>query len=74
MYSCSYYFEPNFIEKFHWESGFSNFGQVTIFAKRKCFLAAIFKRKIFWMFFFADLWLFLGVYRYGASFVPKFLR
>ena len=27
------YFEPNFIEKFHWESGFSNFGHVTIFAK-----------------------------------------
>ena len=21
------YFEPNFIEKFFWESGFSNFGQ-----------------------------------------------
>ena len=28
-------FEPNFIEKFLWESGFSNFGHVTIFAKRK---------------------------------------
>ena len=27
------YFEPNFIEKFNWESGFSNFGHVTIFAK-----------------------------------------
>ena len=29
------YFEPNFFEKFHWERGFSNFGHVTIFAKRK---------------------------------------
>ena len=29
------YFEPNFIEKFHWENDFSNFGHVTIFVKRK---------------------------------------
>ena len=28
-------FEPNFIEKFLWESGFSKFGHVTVFAKRK---------------------------------------
>ena len=28
-------FEPNFIEKFFWESGFSNFGRVTVFAKWK---------------------------------------
>ena len=42
------YFEPNFIEKFYWESGFSNFGHVTIFAKWKfVFLAAILKRNIF---------------------------
>ena len=27
------YFEPNFIEKFHWESGFSNSGHMTIFVK-----------------------------------------
>ena len=27
------YFEPNFIEKFFWESGFSNFGHMTVFAK-----------------------------------------
>ena len=32
MYS---YFEPNFIEKFLWESGFSIFGHLTIFAKQK---------------------------------------
>ena len=53
------YFEPTFIEKFLWESGFSNFGHVTTFAKRKfVFLAAIWKRNIFWMtVLFADLWL-----------------
>ena len=28
MNSCSPYFEPNFVEKFLWESGFSNFGHV----------------------------------------------
>ena len=32
------YFEPNFIEKFFWERGLSNFGHVTIFAKWKMFL------------------------------------
>ena len=29
------YFEPNFIEKSFWESGFSNFGHMTVFAKWK---------------------------------------
>ena len=52
------YFEPNFIEKFHWENDFSNFGHVTIIAKQIRFLPAILKRNNFWMFFFADLWLF----------------
>ena len=53
------YFEPNFIEKFHWESGFSNFDHVTIFREMKIhFLAAILKRNIFLNVLFADLWLF----------------
>ena len=30
-----FYFESNFIEKFLWESDFSNFGHVTKWAKRK---------------------------------------
>ena len=30
-----FYFEPNFIENFFWESGFSNCGHVIIFAKWK---------------------------------------
>ena len=42
-----FYFEPTFIGKFHPESGFSNFGHVTIFAKQICFLAAILERNIF---------------------------
>ena len=47
------YFEPNFIQTFHRESGFSNFGHVTFFRETKIrFLAAILKRNILWMFFF----------------------
>ena len=39
------YFEPNFIEKFLWESVFSNFGQNRNDAKIKIgYLAAILKR------------------------------
>ena len=51
------YFERNFIGKFLWESGFSNFGHVTIFAKQNRVLAAILYGNIL-KFFFADLWLF----------------
>ena len=67
------YFEPNFIEKFHWESGFSNFGHVIIFAKRKLIFWRPFWNATFFNGFFADLWFFLGVYN-GVSFVPKFLQ
>ena len=76
------YFEPNFLEKFHWESGFSNFDHVTILAKQKLvffffFLAAILKHNILLMFFlliygsFGTIWVYTD---HGASFVPKFLR
>ena len=38
------YFEPNFIEKFFWENGFSNFGHVTVIRKMEIsMLAAILK-------------------------------
>ena len=49
------YFEPNFIEKFHWESGFSNFGHVIIFAKRKFIFGGHFETQQFFNGFFADL-------------------
>ena len=48
------YFEPNFIETIHRESGFSffKFWSRDYFRKTKIlFLAAILKRNIFWMFF-----------------------
>ena len=35
MYILCFNFEPNFIEKFFWESGFSKFGHVTFFAERQ---------------------------------------
>ena len=67
-------FEPNFIEKFLWESVFSNFGHVTFFAKRKIF-DRHFETKHFMIVLFADNYMvILGIYTYGASFVPKFLR
>ena len=46
-----FYFEPNFIEKFLWESVFSNFGHVTFRETKIHILSAILKRNIFWMFF-----------------------
>ena len=76
------YFEPNFIEKFLWESGFSNFGQNRSEIKIG-YLAAIFKRYnnfIFFFFLFLFLFLFLfcrivifySPYIYGANFIAKF--
>ena len=51
------YFEPNFIEKIFLESGFSNFGQVTIFAKWKL-VHYYFENVNVFDIVFADLWLF----------------
>ena len=61
------YFEPNLIEKFLWESGFSNFGQNRNDAKKKIgYLAAIMKRyNIFNVIFYSP-------YIYGANFIAKF--
>ena len=47
-----FYFEPIFIEKFLWESDFSNFGHMTIFAKPKFFFWPAFWKKTFLIFFF----------------------
>ena len=35
------YFEPNFIEKFLWESGFSNFGQNQNDVKQKSVMSKL---------------------------------
>ena len=67
------YFEPNFFEKFLWESGFSNFGQNR---KRRdikigC-LAAILKRCNIFTNLFPELWfLIYSAYIYGAYFIAK---
>ena len=47
-------FDPKFIEKFLWESGFSNFGHVTVFS----FFGRHFETKNFVIVLFADIWLF----------------
>ena len=38
------YFEPNFIEKFLWESGFSNWAKIEMREIKIGYLAAILKR------------------------------
>ena len=59
MYSIMFsYIEPNFIEKIDRESGFSYFGHVTIFAKRKFVFWPPFWNATFFNVLFADLWLF----------------
>ena len=68
-----YNFEPNFIGKFLWESGFSNFGHVTFIPKRKFVFWPPFWNKSFFDRSFCWYVVVLGVYTYGASFVPKFL-
>ena len=62
--------------KFHWkllwEKGFSNFGHVTIFMKRKFIFWPPFWKKTFLECSFCWFMFVSGVYRYGASFVLKF--
>ena len=66
------YFEPNFIEKFLWKSGFANFGKNRNDAKIKIgYLAAILKRYNIFI-FFSELWFFYSPYIYGANFIAKF--
>ena len=54
------YFEPDFIEKFFWESGFSNLGHMTVFVRQNFVFGHHFETEHFWsfFFFFANLWLF----------------
>ena len=51
-------FEPNFIEKFLWKSGFSNFGHVTFLRNENSFFGRHFETKHFLIVLFADIWLF----------------
>ena len=68
------YFEPNFIEKFHRESVLFKFWSLDYFRETKIrLLDAILKGNIFSLIFFVMIYVVLGVYRYGSSFVPKFL-
>ena len=57
MYSYSHTFNQILFKKFLWESGFSNFGLVTIFAKRKFVFWGHFETKHCLNVQFADLWL-----------------
>ena len=60
------YFEQNFIEKFPWESGFSNFSQIEMTRNN-----AILKRYNIFIFFFRIV-IFYSPYIYCANFIAKF--
>ena len=64
-------FESNFIEKFLWESGFSNFDHVTIFAKRIFIFWPPSWNGTFLECSFCWFMIVLSVDRYGVSFVPE---
>ena len=69
------YFKPNCIEHFLGGNDFSNFGHVASFAKRKLVHCTLYIGNHFEkVFSFSEIMVVLCVYRYGASFVPKFLR
>ena len=72
--SMFFTFEPNFIAKFLWKSGFSNFDHLTFFVKRKFVFWPPFWNETFLIVLFADIWLFVCVCTHCASFVPKFLQ
>ena len=40
---CMFYFEPNFVDKFIWESGFSNFGNVNFLQNENLFFGRHFE-------------------------------
>ena len=67
------YFEPNFIEKFLWESGFSNFGQIEMTRNKNRLFGRHLKRyNIFIFFFFWGIVIFYSPYVYGASLIAEF--
>ena len=57
------YFEPNFIEKFLWESGFSNFRRTEMTRNEHRLFGRHFETVQIFNIFFAGIWLYL-VYTY----------
>ena len=57
------YFEPNFIEKFLWKSGFSILAKIEMMRNKNLLFGRHLKRYnifSFFFFFFAELWIFLA--------------
>ena len=63
--------EPNFIEKFLWESGFSNFGQIEMTRNKNRLFGSHFETVQHFHFFFQNCD-FYSPYIYGANFIAKF--
>ena len=67
-----FYFEPNFIEKFLWESGFSNFGRNRNDAKWKSVIWPPFWNGTNILYFFSWKMVVISVYTYGVKIIKKF--
>ena len=59
MHSCSPTFEPNFIAKFLWESGFSNLAKIEMMQNKNWLFGRHFETVQHFQFFFAELWFFI---------------
>ena len=66
-----FYFEPNFIEKFLWESGFSNFGKIEMMRNKIRLFGRHFET-VQHFHFFSRIVIFYSPYIYGANFIAKF--
>ena len=63
------YFEPNFIEKFLWESGFSNFGQIKMSGNENRLFGRHFETVHIFYIFFSGNMVVISVYTYGVKII-----
>ena len=66
------YFEPNFIEKFLWESGFQILAKIEMVRNKNRYLAAILERCIIKKKKKSGIIIFNSAYIYGVNFIAKF--
>ena len=65
------YFEPNFIEKFLWESGFQILAKIEMTQNRNRLFGRHFETVQHFQ-FFCRIVIFYSPYMYGANFIAKF--
>ena len=67
-----FYFEPNFIEKFFLEGGFSNFDQNRNDGNKNWLFGRHFETVLHFQFFFSELWFFIVHTCMVQNFIAKF--